>query len=167
MSELRLYTFVNYYLSQIQQGIQTAHIVSEIMTEANESRRTISTAPLEQFVRYSEQDLMVLNWAEQYKTIIVCNGGNRESLDEMIELFMSYNNPFPWTNFYEDDQSLSSALTSVGIVLPAEIYDAYYDADNDAYFYDGVNESGRNSAFYNEGSFEYDLLKLVKSKRLA
>jgi len=27
---MRLYTFVNYYLSSIQQGIQTAHIVSEM-----------------------------------------------------------------------------------------------------------------------------------------
>jgi hypothetical protein len=163
MRELRLYTFVNFYLSQIQQGIQTAHIVSEIMTHPSNGRVTISTDPVVQAVTYSAEDLMVMEWAELWKTIIVCNGGNKESLIELIDLFADCDNQFPWAHFHEDEESLSGALTAVGIVLPDDVYDAVYDKENDTFLY----EDGMNSKFYNPETYEYDLLWLIKSKRLA
>lgn len=165
MSELRLYTFVNLYLSQIQQGIQSAHIVSELMANAYVKCNTISTDPLVQEIEYDKEDIMVLEWAEDHKTIIVCNGGNADSLIEMITIFAQEDNPYPWTRFHEDMRSLQGTLTAVGIVLPEEIYDAYYDKEADCYFYDPETPTGH--CFYCPGSYEYELLKLIKSKRLA
>ena len=33
-------------------------------------------------------------------------------------------NPYPYTSFYEDEDSLGGVMTGIGIVLPERIYDA-------------------------------------------
>ncbi len=109
---MRLYFFGNMYLSSIQQGIQAAHVTHELFLKyqhvGNPSRAAI--------------DLYC--WAEHHKTMILLNGGYASSLQELIDIFNSPNNPFPWTYFNEEEASLNGALTSVGIVLPEKIYEA-------------------------------------------
>lgn len=59
-SELRLYSFTNYYLSDLQKGLQTAHLVSEMFTK---------------YVT-GKHKKMLFEWATNHKTIIILNGGN-------------------------------------------------------------------------------------------
>ena len=105
---MRLYTFCNYYLSSIQQGIQTAHVVADLAIRCKK-----------RFVQETQFD----DWANNHKTIIVLNGGNSASLIEIENLFNDNANPYPWVAFREDEQSLNSAITCVGIILPNRIYE--------------------------------------------
>lgn len=105
---MRLYTFCNYYLSSLQQGLQTAHVVHELF---NKYKR-----------REGEQQLF--DWSLNHKTIIILNGGNCATLSDLKLFLDNEGNDFPFESFCEDQQSLNNALTCVGIVLPERIYDA-------------------------------------------
>jgi hypothetical protein len=104
---MRLYTFGNYYLSSIQQGIQAGHAAVELFNKYENS----------------EQLNTVKDWAKNHKTMVCLNGGNNANLKEIRDLFKNETNPYPWTSFYEDDDSLNGTLTCVAIVLPEIIYD--------------------------------------------
>lgn len=149
---MRLYTFINYYLSSIQQGIQTAHIVGELFNQVHQL-----TTP------YKAK--MICDWSMKHKTILTCNGGNSASIRDLESLFASNQNPYPYARFNEDEDSLDGALTGVGIVLPEEIYGAVYDKDYDAYIY--FNWDGIQVKVYNSDTFEYNLIKTIKSAPLA
>lgn len=97
---MRLYTFVNYYLSSIQQGVQTAHVVSELSLKGGDMYR---------------------EWAANHKTIIILNGGNNA---ELVDLrgFISGVTTYPNAAFYEDGQSLGGMMTAHGIILPELVY---------------------------------------------
>lgn len=128
---MRLYTFINYYLSSIQQGIQSAHIVHELFNKYE--------------VDSSETPLMLRDWSRNHKTIITLNGGNNESLSEFyrfLEVASTYNgNRYPFVKFHEDTQSLNETMTGFGVVLPAKVYDAAEAArSRKAYF--GQNTQG-------------------------
>ena len=110
---MRCYTFGNYYMSSIQQGIQAAH----------------STAGL--FVKYdknivpdyvTKQKLDLYDWAENHKTMVCLNGGNLQGLKDIETLFQEIGNKLPWASFYEDEESLGSILTNIAIVTPEYIY---------------------------------------------
>lgn len=106
---MRLYTFINMYLSSIQQGIQTAHIVSEL------------------FTKYDDQDFCledIKEWAENHKTIIVLNGGYSSNIEELRTFFFEPENFYPWVEFRESYDALDNALTGIGIILPERIYTA-------------------------------------------
>ena len=117
---MRLYTFCNMYLSSIQQGIQTAHIVSEL------------------WVKYGAADTSpelthLYGWAKHHKTIIVLNAGYSSEIYSLAEdFFRMRENPYPWAFFHEDpmaigsmEENTSGALTAVGIVIPEKIYELY------------------------------------------
>ena len=113
MSDLRLHTFCSFYLSSIQQGIQSAHVTSEL------------------FVKYKynfDLSSRLYDWAENHKTMIVLNGGINKSLHDLSNFLKEEKDnlsfPAPFATFNEDEASLGGILTTVGIVLPEEIYDA-------------------------------------------
>ena len=99
---MRLYTFVNYYLSSLQQGLQTAHVVSEL------------------FVHYPN-DALLNDWAQNHKTIVILNGGNSQSIWEICMRLATHN--LPRGIFEEDAQSLNCAVTACGVIVPAHIYE--------------------------------------------
>ena len=101
---MRFYSAGNMYLSSIQQGIQAAHCVAEM------SRLWMSNK-------------MVSDWIVTHKTLICVNGGNNKSLNEFYEL-VRYQKQFPVAQFHEDEQSMAGMLTTVGIIVPEEIYGA-------------------------------------------
>lgn len=105
---MRAYFFGNMYLSSIQQGIQAAHVVTEM------------------FMKYEpdEDDGQYLyNWADHHKTMVLLNGGYSESIADLALSFNDTRNPYPWTIFHEEQASLAGALTCAGIILPQKIYD--------------------------------------------
>jgi hypothetical protein len=60
---------------------------------------------------------------KNHKTMVCLSGGNNAALKEIRDLFKNETNSYPWSSFYEDEQSLSGILTSIAIVLPDSIYD--------------------------------------------
>ena len=102
---MRLYTFTNMYLSQIQKGIQTAHIVGELAKNNNNDFK---------------------EWASDHKTIIVLNGGYSSAISELQQEF-SAKCAYSSACFWESEEALGGALTAFGIILPEQ---AYTDEDH-------------------------------------
>ena len=119
---MRFYAVGNQYLSSIQQGIQAAHCVAEMLMQPYTEGRS-----------QAKQD-----WALNHKTIICVNGGNNKSLNDFYDL-VRYQSQFPVARFYEDDASLGGILTCVGIVVPEKIYNADLD---DPYLVDRLGSDG-------------------------
>lgn len=111
---MRLYSFTNLYLSSIQNGLQTAHIVSEMAAKYRADQYKGSV----QYQQFYE-------WADSHKTIIILNGGYSSSLHELKRMFDEAGmlNTFPYAHFYEGEDALDGALTAVGIVLPEWYYE--------------------------------------------
>lgn len=162
MSNLRLYTFCNVYLSSIQQGIQSAHVTHEL------------------FVKYKynfELSSRLFDWAENHKTMIVLNGGINESLHDLYNLLTTdkLSFPAPFACFNEDEKSLGGIMTNVGIVLPEEIYDVVnyrtavsllgYDVfDQDAFYF---IKDGKCMMRYEKDTPDWRFINILKSCPLA
>jgi hypothetical protein len=103
---MRLYSFVNRYLSDIQKGIQTAHLVGELAA------------------KYCN-DAMFEEWRDEHKTIIVLDGGDCIKLYDIFK-FLSASNPDEMYRYlvgcFYEDESLEGALTCVGIIAPIYFY---------------------------------------------
>lgn len=97
---MRLYSVTNMYLSDIQKGIQTAHIVSEL-------------SKIDKNADYKE-------WAENYKTIIVLNGGYSQNIQNISEIIG--NSTLQGVAFTESEEALGGALTATGVVVPEKFY---------------------------------------------
>jgi len=113
---MRLYTFTNFYLSSIQQGIQPLHVTSELFVKyPNELRTQSSVYP----------DAILQEWAKNHKTVVCLNGGNNADLNEIWVKLNSFGLTLnlPFAKFHEDEQSLGGVVTSMGIVVPTEIYE--------------------------------------------
>jgi len=152
--EYRLYTFINFYLSQIQQGIQSAHIVSEL------------------FTKYENNALMtgiIKTWARSHKTIIVCNGGNSAGISEFSDVFQD--SPYPYADFYEDMDSLGGVRTGIGIILPEAIFKCEKRVDGlfTHYEYQRSGDEVADTIFksYNPTHPAFALIHAVKSAKLA
>jgi hypothetical protein len=157
---MRLYSFLNYYLSPLQHGLQTAHCVSEM------SVKPMTNAENE---AYHE-------WAEKHKTIIICNGGNVATLEDLFtrltDLSVQFN--LPLVKFYEDEQSLNNALTSVALIVPEWVYNATFTKGTtgpDCWTWNhghlNADVDMPNSINFPDGSAEFTLISIVKSHRLA
>jgi hypothetical protein len=95
---MRLYVFTNCYLSSIQKGIQTAHVVAE-MAELTENVSDFH------------------KWAQFHKTIIVLDGGNNYNLNQISKTLKTADHNFLWAEFWEDEDSMGGMLTAVGILF--------------------------------------------------
>ena len=105
---MRLYTFVNFYLSGMQNGVQSAHALGELM------------------VKYRYDDSMLTEWLEKHKTMIVLNGGNNLAMNDTFNILRHLDEQgihYPYVKFHEDDASLGGLLTCVAVVLPFEVYE--------------------------------------------
>lgn len=141
MTKYRLYTFVNnVYMSPIQWGIQTAHVVSSMMVKYHQSERTD----------------VFNNWAAISPTIIVCKGGILSTLQEIEQKIDFLGNSFnlAHASFCEDDESLGGILTCVGILVPEEIYEAKLCVNSDSQFASNFPLM-RNHAITKSGRFVY------------
>ncbi len=162
--EFRLYTFVNFYLSSIQQGIQSAHVTHSL------------------FVKYpTESDSSILwDWAKNDKTMIVLNGGAssdiRTAFEALQHLKVEHDGEqLPIECFYEDD-SLNGMMTSFGVVVPRCFYDAKLvknDKDGeDVYVFDfneAVDEEGVHTerTVYHSNTAEHFFIGIMKACGLA
>ena len=107
---MRFYGFCNYYLSGLQQALQSAHVISDLAVK---------------YPATSKENQTYREWAKNHKTIILLNGGNSadlEYINEQLTNFRKRGMPLPFTKFHEDEQSLNQALTAVGVVVPEKYY---------------------------------------------
>lgn len=117
---MRLYTFTNYYLSSIQQGIQPLHVVGELFVKYEDRESA------------TQQRHVLYKWAREHKTVICLNGGAAADIVEIYNALALRIAPvlrLPFADFHEDEYSLSGIRTSVGIVIPKHIYDPVFDAN--------------------------------------
>lgn len=153
--ELRLYSFVNFYLSSIQQGIQTAHAAVDLMMNYRcySGERTKNSALCEE-------------WANLHKTMIVLNGGNNESLEKIF--WAAKNSGYPWAEFREDGPSLGSIRTCVAVVVPEKIFAAKM-VESDELLSPTLFRYEKETIIEEYGLFsqEFELIKAIKSCRLA
>lgn len=107
---MRLYSFTNYYMSPLQLGLQTAHLVADMF--AHHSCGNVLTDRLHE-------------WAVHHKTIIILNGGNSANITDIYQQLQRVNTSLclPMGIFQEDMESLNGAVTVTGIVVPSKIYE--------------------------------------------
>ncbi len=116
--ELRLYSFVNFYLSSIQQGIQTGHAAVKLVRKYQP--RTQAQTPEQ--VAWNTRCTLVDEWAEFHETFYVLNGGDLAKL-KLIATAVAATD-FPFAKFIESQDALGGMLTAVAVVLPEHIFDA-------------------------------------------
>lgn len=151
---MRRYTFTNWMLNSVQQGIQAGHAGDEL------------------FVKYRnsiEQDSKNLwTWAKYHKTYILLNGGDYKSIKEIALYFQreacTFSWAAPWASFNEDAQSLGGLLTSVAIIVPEYIYEAKMNKETGNYEYTVDDEQPRITTPADQ---DFNFINLLKSCSLA
>jgi hypothetical protein len=138
----KLFVFANNYLSGLQQGLQTAHLVADMAWEYTKgvpSKKNLKAAKL-----FEE-------WQTIHRTIIIFKGGNHDDLCALYDQ-LTDQRKYPVGRFEEDHQSLRGATTAVGIILP-DPFDSFL---------------GRKRADVSQMTeFEKELLELLDNAQLA
>lgn len=156
--ELRFYCFVNYYLSSIQQGIQTGHAAVQLLRnyQCLSGERTPNVK-------------LVESWADYHKTFVTLNGGNNTMIKASTDIIAD--SGYPFVTFFEDEQSLGGIQTCVGVVLPETIFKCKkVDGDNLCaydYFRYTAEDGSHTNTFPSDGNGKFELIKLVTSAGLA
>ena len=70
---MRFYGFGNYYLSSLQQGLQSAHVVGDLAA-ASVSKGKVT-----------KMGKIYFKWASKHKTMVLLNGGNSASLQAVFD----------------------------------------------------------------------------------
>ena len=170
--ELRCYTFSDFMLSSIQQGIQSGHAAVELFNKYLISEGWQNG--------YAE---VVQDWAANHKTMICCNGGRYEDVCGWLSFFDqgvdSGDNTFPFVGFVEEEGQ-GGNLTSVAAILPERIFNGVQALreqkwnDNYVVVYDHLLEETRITfdaktapltLTYNR--WERELMERLRSTRLA
>ncbi len=112
---MRAYFFSNMYISGIHTGIQAGHAITEMFiyyTDVAPNGNEKCKAAFE----------MLKTFARDHKTFVILNGGDHQSLQDMLTLLNQEENPgYPRCFFTEP--GLNNAMTSVCVVLPERMYD--------------------------------------------
>jgi hypothetical protein len=108
----RAYFFGNMYISPIQHGIQAAHVVTKMFARYGRDHESPAADVL-------------YDWADVGVTKILLNGGYQSNLADVHSIFeiVCPRLGIPYAKFHEEEAALNGALTSVGVVVPVEIYE--------------------------------------------
>lgn len=135
---MRFYGFGNYYLSSLQQGLQSAHVVGDLAAASVENGKV------------TEKGKIFFEWAGNHKTMVLLNGGNAASLEAIFQKFSFFEKNgmhLPFAKFHEDEQSLGGALTYVGVVVQEKYYNAAAELRRCADPLDFVNQKIDNEGW--------------------
>lgn len=159
--QYRLYAFTaNHYLSPLQCGLQTAHVVSE----------------LSQYKRNTSQFAVFNDWALYDKTIIICGAGNHAGVVSCFDALADLEGALglPFAIFREDEQSMNGMATACGVIVPQKYWDVSFvkgdlhsrNAVGQTDFWESTKDSGLNHVFPTT-SKQGEFVSLIKSFRLA
>ena len=156
MIKFRLYTFGNFYMSSIQQGIQGLHSTAEMFIKYD----------------YSSQRSDLFQWARADKTVICLNAGMDVNLQSIKAGFESPDNPYAWSFFNEAPEAMNGMLTNVAIILPDRIYHTAQNIrSRKCYFLDNVltvrTNDGTDQPIDTFSDFDMELINLLNSCSLA
>lgn len=167
---MRCYTFGNYYMSSIQQGIQAAHSTAELFVKYQDNGMTLINDYEPSIAEYEYQDKVqdLYDWAENHKTMVCLNGGNLQGLKGIETLLQSEDNNLPWASFYEDEESLGFILTNIAIIVPEYIYDTAAKIRSGEYNISITKVQDKENNFILElRIFDIKLIELLNSCQLA
>lgn len=165
--ELRLYSFVNFYLSSIQQGIQTGHAAVDLVRKYSDRQYPM---PNGEFPKWKDIEL-VEDWADNHKTFVILNGGANIDMQNVLDLTAA--SDFPWEVFLEDHNALGGGgiMTCVAVVLPDWIFNLRPEKNiHDETYYSWTRQLNDGGVIiYSVGpkDAEYEFVKMLKSKGLA
>lgn len=173
--ELRLYAFGNYYLSQIQQGIQALHATMELQSYYGINLPRFDDEKVADDMILDHSNMLTNNmigaarrfenWRQNHKTVVLLNGGNSKDLKDLYSFILSeaHSHDIPFAMFHEDTQSLNCALTSVCCVLPEKIFEA--NTKYGCYRKENAFESVLRAQSYSP--WEIELVNRLSTMRLA
>ena len=152
--ELRMYGFVPYNISPIQQGIQFGHAVVEYGQMASAPHSGVDIK-----MRYND-------WADNWKTFIILNGGttntsisNPGTLNKHLQTLKENNILF--SSFYEPD--LGDQLTSVVFLVDERVFNREKYPDFEDWLMDthmNLIESFKDTS----GKGVYSIAKIIGEK---
>ncbi len=159
----RFYSFVaNLYLSDLQKGLQTAHVIADMSMS---------------FTDEDEASEAYIQWATSDKVIIICGAANHQGVvdcyDQLFKLNQALPIDLPVDIFYEDEMSMNEMATACGVVVPNIYFDAKFERQTDPVtpldvgdwvFTD--SETG-NYIRFSSDSPEGQFIQHIKSYRLA
>lgn len=99
----RLYAFSHSWLSGVQKGIQANHATVSLLRGGFRNRKDVK------------------KWVDEDLTLIQLDGGNCDRLVYITDLIV-FSTRFSYACFFEDEESLNGAITSVVVVLPDWFY---------------------------------------------
>lgn len=159
-NDLRLYTFVNFYLSSIQQGIQSAHVATNLTSKYRGKR--------------SKAAKLLQAWENDGKTMIVLNGGMAADVRSSHDAADTFDQTvYPYVAFYEEPGAIHEsrqAITAWGLVLPRDVYDAkpvecFPSRSGFSLF--TAEQLTPEDPIWEPGSFEYYICSTLQGKSLA
>lgn len=151
----RLYSFVaHHYLSPLQCGLQTAHVVGELSN-------------LNRIAEGKQKEAYEL-WAGLDKTIIICGAGNHEGVISCWANMVQYARDLklPVALFNEDERSMNRMATACGVIVPQQLWDTTYEKDLGKWLYQDRNNGDTACHYYDESSVEGLFISHIKSYRL-
>ena len=160
---MRLYSFVaGSYLSQLQRGLQTAHVVGELHAKCD--------AP--GFPELGPHLEVLQEWERHHKTIYILDAFSSGEVRRIAQALEKLTDPsvadpsmrLPTAMFREDAESLDGAATAVGVVVPARFYEAEFEAarlSNGKHCF-RYSPEGLASTSFNQGTPQFDLIELLK-----
>lgn len=160
--EYRCYHFGNFYLSSIQQGIQSAHGQMELFNKYVGSDK-----------KDKPKEDMLWEWSKNHKTMICLNGGMNINIEDIFNLVAYSGNPYPWSSFIESKDALDGLLTNMAIILPDYIYGTAEEVRRNRATFNNEERGYFDSNGWRAGSlrefsdFERDLIELLNSCGLA
>ena len=151
----RLYTFTaHHYLSPLQCGIQTAHVVSEL-------------ANLNRIANDQQRQLFEL-WEVLDQPIIVCGAGNHEGVitcwANMVQYARDLN--LPLALFKEDERSMNGMATACGVIVPQKYWDVEFEKETGDWLYTEEDGSITRYHRYSPSSIEGLFISHIKNYRL-
>ena len=160
---MRLYSFVNHYLSPLQQGVHTAHCVAEM---AN----TVASLQGESTM----QCRLFFEWASKHKTIDIRVGGDARMLDDIWTRLYEYSEKFglPLVKSYEDGNPANEKLTAVAVLVPEWAYNAKMGVNGEKRFWVwnhshlNIDRDMPSSMSFYEGTMESELIGFLNSTSL-
>jgi len=109
---MRAYTFTNFMLNSVAQGIQPGHCLTDILRDYQKDY------PASIACERAE------DWADNHKTMICLNGGNHANIKDIWAQLQELGSvlQLPYGKFNEDEDTLGGLMTCCGIIVPEEIY---------------------------------------------
>jgi len=109
-----MFSFQHFQFAGIHAGIQSGHSWIQMAVDYNHNLRDLNT-------KEKKARKIFWEWARDYRTVSIRNGGDQNGLYKILDIIHSYDNPYPWAKWFEDS-SCNHCLTCVSIVIPESVY---------------------------------------------